>query len=78
MAGGGIVIEAKGSLFSILTVILMFSLAGIFARSTLLVVLATLILSASVGARTGYFHASYFLIIQEPIILLSQLFFSAS
>ena len=27
-------------------------------------------LSASIGARTGYFHASYFLVIQEPTITI--------
>ncbi len=70
MAGGGTVIEAKGSLLSFLSVTLIFALAGIFARSTLLAVLATLMLSASVGARTGYFHASYFLVIREPIITI--------
>lgn len=70
MAGGGIVTEAKGSLLSILSVTAIFALAGIFARSTLLAVLATLMLSASIGARTGYFHASYFLVIQEPTITI--------
>jgi hypothetical protein len=68
MSGGGIISFAEGSLASILTVTTIFSVAGVFARSTLLVVLATLMLSASIGARTGYFHASYFLVIQEPTI----------
>ena len=68
MTGGGIVTEAKGSLVSILSVTALFAVAGIFARSALLAVLATLMLSASIGARTGYFHASYFLVIQEPTI----------
>lgn len=66
MTGGGIVTEAKGSLVSILSVTIILAVAGIFARSTLLAVLATLVLSASIGARTGYFHASYFLVIREP------------
>jgi len=70
MSGGGIVGAAAGSLLSILVVTLLFAAAGIFARSTLLVVLATLTLSAAVGARTGYFHASYFLVIQEPLITI--------
>ncbi len=76
MTGGGIVIAFKGSLASILSVTAIFAVAGIFARSTLLAVLATLMLSASIGARTGYFHASYFLVIQEPtitVILFSAL-----
>ena len=68
MTGGGIVTEFKGSLLSILSVTAIFAVAGVFARSTLLAVLATLMLSASIGARTGYFHASYFLVIQEPVI----------
>lgn len=76
MGGGGIVAEFEGSLGSILSVTTLFALAAIFARSTLLAVLATLMLSASIGARTGYFHASYFLVIQEPtvtIVLFSTL-----
>lgn len=68
MTGGGIIAEFRGSLVSILSVTAIFSMAGIFARSSLLAVLATLMLSASIGARTGYFHASYFLVIQEPTI----------
>ncbi|MEE8388881.1 MAG: hypothetical protein V3R65_09915 [Acidiferrobacterales bacterium] len=70
MTGGGIVVAAKGSLASILAVTAIFATAGVFARSALLVVLATLMLSASIGARTGYFHASYFLVIQEPTITI--------
>ena len=68
MTGGGIISEFKGSLSSILSVTAIFAAAGIFARSTLLAVLATFMLSAGIGARTGYFHASYFLVIQEPTI----------
>jgi len=67
LMGGGITIEAEGSLFSILLVTAILGLASILAKSGLLAVLATLMLSASIGARTGYFHASYFLVIQEPI-----------
>ena len=76
MTGGGIVTEAKGSLTSILAVTAIYGMAGILAKSSLLAVLATLMLSASIGARTGYFHASYFLVIQEPtftVILFSIL-----
>jgi iron complex transport system permease protein len=70
MSGGGIVTAAKGHLASILTVTTIFSVAAIFARSSLLATLATLMLSAAIGARTGYFHASYFLVIQEPTITI--------
>lgn len=68
MAGGGVATEFRGSLASILSVTVIFAITSILARSALLAVLATLMLSASIGAKTGYFHASYFLIIQEPII----------
>jgi hypothetical protein len=70
MAGGGVVTEFEGNLASILSVTAIFSLASIFARSALLAVLATLMLSASIGAKTGYFHARYFLVIQEPTITI--------
>lgn len=70
MSGGGIVTDANGSLSSILIVTAIFAVAGLFARSTLLLVLATLTLSAGIGARTGYFHASYFLVIQEPTVTI--------
>lgn len=70
MAGGGIVVSAEGSLLSILVVTAVLSIAGIFARSSLLIVLATLMLSNSIGARSGYFHASYFLGLQEPLLTI--------
>lgn len=68
MMGGGILITCEGSLNSILSITTIFGLAGIFARSSLLAVLATLVLSASIGAKTGYFHASYWLVVKEPTI----------
>jgi iron complex transport system permease protein len=68
MAGGGIFVTTEGSLGSILSVAAVFAVASIFAKSALLAVLSTLMLSAAIGARTGYFHASYFLVIQEPAI----------
>jgi iron complex transport system permease protein len=74
MAGGGFVFIQDGSLGGLLLLALLFVVIGVFARSALLVVLATLTLSASIGARTGYFHASYFLVIQEPLITVA--FFS--
>jgi iron complex transport system permease protein len=74
MAGGGFVFIQGGSLGGLLLLALLFVVIGVFARSALLVVLATLTLSASIGARTGYFHASYFLVIQEPLITVA--FFS--
>lgn len=69
--GGGITIEAEGSLLSILLVTGIFAIASILAKSALLAVLATLALSASIGAMTGYFEASYVLVIEEPIITIA-------
>lgn len=76
LSGGGIVTVANGSLAAILAVTALFSVVGIVARSALLVVLATLMLSASIEARTGYFHTNHFLIIQEStltVVLFSLL-----
>ncbi|MFO0775703.1 MAG: hypothetical protein U0172_13665 [Nitrospiraceae bacterium] len=66
MAGGGVAVLGEGSLGSFLVIATAFAAAGIFARSGLLITLAVLALSACLGARTGYQHASYFLAIQEP------------
>lgn len=71
MAGGGIAAGERGSLQSILLVAFLFGAAALVARSALLAVLATLALSAAIGARTGYFHASYFLVIREPVLTVT-------
>jgi hypothetical protein len=68
MAGGGIIAQADGHPVSVFCVALLLAIMAVFARSGLLAVLATLTLSASIGARTGYMHAAYFLGIQEPAI----------
>ena len=76
MTGGGIIASGQGSLISIISVTFLFAVVGILVRSNLLIVLATLMLSASIGARTGYYHASYFLVIEEPLttVILFSLF----
>ena len=66
LLGGGIITIAEGSSGSFLLVTAIFILAGSAARSGLLVSLAILALSSSIGARTGYSHASYFLGVEEP------------
>ncbi len=70
MAGGGIIALGRGSLVAILGVALFFGAAALLSRSNLLAVLATLMGSAAIGARTGYYHASYFLVIQEPSLTI--------
>jgi len=67
MNGGGIITAAAGSMLSFWAVTAMFTLAGIASRSSLLAVLATLMLAATIGARSEYAHANYALIIQQPI-----------
>jgi iron complex transport system permease protein len=64
--GAGIITAGDGSVASFLVVAAAFTGAGIFARSSLLVVLAVLALSSCLGAKTGYLHATYFLGIEEP------------
>jgi len=76
MTGGAVLAEFQGSVTAILSVTVIWALGSILAQSALLAVLATLMLSASLGARTGYSDASYLLLIQEPtatIILFTAL-----
>ena len=47
-----------------------FAAAGIVARSGLLITLAVLAFSSTLGARTGYEHATYFLGIEEPTLTI--------
>ncbi len=70
MVGSGIITQSAGSLFSILLVSALFAFTSVISKSALLAVLATLMLSASIGAKTGYFHASYLLVIQEPLLTI--------
>ena len=44
--------------------------AAIVARSSLLMVAAVLALGACLGARTGYWHATYMLAVYEPLITI--------
>ncbi len=80
MLGGGIVILGDASVPSFLLVAVGFAIAGVVARSSLLVILAVLALSSCIGARTGYMEATYLLGIEAPtatIVLFSLLAFGA-
>jgi iron complex transport system permease protein len=68
--GGGIVYITEGSVWAFLGCAVGFAVAGVVARSGLLIALAVLALSSVLGARTGYFHASYFLGIKEPTLTI--------
>lgn len=67
MAAAGLIAGDDGSLASMLTVTVAFAVIAVFARSSLMAVLATLMLAGCIGSRTDYFHASYGLEIQKPI-----------
>jgi iron complex transport system permease protein len=69
--GGGVIAVWNGSLQSFLLVAAGFGAAGVFARSSLMVVLAVLALASAVGARTGYWHATYALGIAEPALTVA-------
>lgn len=73
--GAGVVIETEGAVAALLGVAIGLAVAGIVARSGLLIVLAVLAFSSCLGARTGYMHATYFLGIEQPT--LTVLVFSA-
>jgi hypothetical protein len=72
----GIVVLDEASMRGFLLIAAGFALAGVLARSGLLVAGSVLALSSCLGARTGYMHATYFLGIEEPtwtILLFSLL-----
>lgn len=68
--GGGVVYMTEGSIWAFLGCAVGFAVAAVIARSGLLMALAVLALSSVLGARTGYFHASYFLGIKEPTLTI--------
>lgn len=68
MLAGGVMFMTKGSVTALLAVTVIFAGAGIVARSGLLIALAVLALSATIGARTGYMRATYFLAIEQPAV----------
>jgi hypothetical protein len=68
LCGGGVLVLTNGQVSGFLIVTVLLLLAGIWARSGLLVAAATLALSPTIGAATAYGHATYFLIIQQPAV----------
>jgi hypothetical protein len=65
--GGGMVILTNASIMGFLVIAVGFAAAGLVAESGLLVALSVLALSSSLGSRTGYEHATYFLGIEQPL-----------
>jgi len=80
LAGGGILALTHARPVGFMAVTALLLLAGISARSGLLVSLATLALSPTIGAATAYTHATYSLVIEQPaltVILFSLLSWGA-
>jgi hypothetical protein len=67
---GGVLAIGKGALSAMLIVTAALAGAAIVARSSLLMVAAVLALGACLGARTGYWHATYMLAVYEPLITI--------
>lgn len=68
--GGGIVALFKGSSVALFGVTVLFAATAVLARSGLLVALSVLALSGCLGATTSYYHATYSLGIQQPILTI--------
>ena len=65
---GAIGVYGSGSLASMLIITASLAGAAILARSSLLISLSVLALGACLGAKAGYWHATYALAIYEPLI----------
>ena len=77
---GGVLALGQGSLAAMLIVTAALVVAAIVARSSLLMAAAVIALGACLGARAGYWHATYALAIYEPtvtIVLFSVLALAA-
>jgi hypothetical protein len=72
---GAILTYALGALAALLIVTALLAGAGVIARSGLLIAASVLSLGACLGAKAGYWHATYALAIYEP--LLTVILFSA-
>jgi hypothetical protein len=70
MFSGGVLVIGEGALGTMLIVTAALAVAAIVARSGLLMAAAVLALGACLGARTGYWHATYMLAIYEPLVTI--------
>ncbi|MDE0866667.1 MAG: hypothetical protein OSA98_23030, partial [Rubripirellula sp.] len=67
-AAGGVIVLTGGGVVGFLIVTVLCAAAAVFAKSTVLSIMATLALSATVGAMTAYGHATYMLTIRQPTV----------
>lgn len=67
-AAGGIIALTEGGVVGFLIVTLLCAVGAVLAKSTLLSIIGTLSLSATVGVMTAYGHATYVLAIRQPTV----------
>ncbi|MGE3318039.1 MAG: hypothetical protein AB7I18_01975 [Candidatus Berkiella sp.] len=62
--GGGIILADKGNLRSFAAIVIVYGIAGVYARSGTLIALAVFALGPTLGAASGYSHVT----VQEPLL----------
>jgi hypothetical protein len=70
MFGGGVIALTEGSVAGFAIVTVVYIAVGIAVRNSLMIVLSAFSLLASMGAMTGYYHASYFVAIEYPLLTI--------
>jgi iron complex transport system permease protein len=68
--GAGLYMTMKGQPYAFAVMAATFTLGAIVARSQMLMVFGVLALSAFLGARSGYWHATYAVNIQQPVLTI--------
>jgi iron complex transport system permease protein len=71
LLSGGLVLLLKGSTLAFTLVTLMLAATAVLTRSGLMAACAVLALGSALGARSGYFHATYMLRIDEPLLTIA-------
>jgi iron complex transport system permease protein len=71
MLSGGLVFLLQGSTLAFVLVTVMLAATAVAARSGLMAACAVLALGSALGARSGYFHATYMLRIDEPMLTIA-------
>jgi len=71
MFGGGLIVLTEGSVAGFAIVTAVYITVGIAVRNSLMMVLSAFSLLASMGAMTGYYHASYFVAVEYPLLTIA-------
>src|SRR5439155_1331372 len=70
MLSGGLVLLLDGSTLAFALVTVMLAATAALTRSGLMAACSVLALGSALGARSGYFHATYMLRIDEPMLTI--------